>query len=161
MAPGTHTATIRISSTHPGVADATFLVVLKITQPGIHLSASSLNFSGTVGGPDPNGQQLEVTSATSATISGLSVNVFCPANGPCGWLRAVLAGTTTPTQLTVQALTGSLPAGTYTTTITVSSSQQGFAPATLTVTFVVGSGQSIVLSSNTASFTGTTAGPNP
>lgn len=161
MAPGTYSATVVISSSHSGVASRTIQVIFTISQPGIRLSASSLSFSGAAGAPDPNAQQVDVTSATSATIGGLSVSVFCPVQGPCGWLRAVLAGTSTPTKLTVQALTGSLPAGTYTTTVTVSSSQQGVASATLTVTFVVGSGQSIALSSTTASFTGSTGGANP
>src|SRR3954462_881236 len=161
LLPGLYTATVTLASTHPGVASRTITVVFTLTQPGVRLSASSVQFSALVGGPDPNGQQLSVTSATGAPISGLSANVFCPAQGPCGWLRAVLDATTTPTQLTLQALSGSLPAGTYTTTVTVSSSQQGIASATLAVTFVVGSGQSIVLSATTASFTGTTGGANP
>ena len=161
MAAGTYTATVTLSSTHAGVASSTISVVFTITQPGIRLSASSLQFSALVGGPDPNGQQVAVTSATSDPIGGLSVSVSCPVQSPCDWLRAVLNGTSTPTQLTLQALAASLPIGTYTAIVTVSSTQQGIAPATLTVTFVVSSGQSIVLSASTASFTGTTGGPNP
>jgi hypothetical protein len=161
MPAGRYTATVTLSSTHVGVAPSVISVVFTITQPGIVLSASSVQFSGLAGGPDPIGQQVTVTSATGTTISGLSASVSCPAQAPCDWARAVLSATSTPTQLTLQALIASLPIGTYTATVTVSSTQQGIAPVTLPVTFVVGSGQSIVLSATTASFTGTTGGANP
>jgi hypothetical protein len=85
-------------------------------------------------------QSVSITSSEAARaveITGLTTQIAYGA-GATGWLTATLIGPTTPTTLDLSAQVGGLPSGTYTATVTVSSSQAGVAsiaiPVTLTVT---------------------------
>jgi hypothetical protein len=71
------------------------------------------------GGANPGSQIITVTSTPHA--GGLSTGVTYGAGQPTGWLVATLAATSTPTDLTLQAMTGTLVAGMYTATVAVSS----------------------------------------
>jgi hypothetical protein len=131
-------------------------------RPSIVLDASTLIFAAALGGATPVSQSVQVTSATVGAISGLSADVTYEAGQPSGWLAATLGQTSTPTALTLQPTTGSLAAGTYQATVTVSSTVEGIASKAIAVTFSVGGSQPVMaLSATTASFAATTGAANP
>ena len=106
-------------------------------SPGISLSPISLSFSAVQGGASPAAKTVSVTNIGSGTLSGLSASVSYT-NGS-GWLSASLNTATAPATLTVTATTGSLAAGTYNATVSVSSGVASNSPQTVAVSFVISS----------------------
>lgn len=150
VAPG---GPIDITATANGRTGTTSVTV--IAGPVIGIPAQHFDFNATPGGADPPSQVIDVSNTGVGTLDGLS------ATSSEGWLTATLDASVAPTKLTLHASTGVMLAGTYTATVTLSSTHPGVASDPITVTFVVGSGQSIVLSATTASFTSATGGANP
>lgn len=136
---GTYSATVRLIS---GVAQQPRDVAVTLSigaGPTIFTSAPSLNFAAVTGGPNPPAQGLTVLNSGGGTLSGLSIgSIFYTTGQPVGWLAAGLAGNTAPTTLTVTPSTGSLPTGTYTAFVQLTSSLSGVAPDTVPVVFSVG-----------------------
>jgi hypothetical protein len=152
LAIGTYTAAITVSSSVAGAE--TVNVTLTVSQGGaIGLSPTSLTFSGSAGGNNPAAKQVNISNAGAVLASGLTESISYESGS--GWLNASLNVTTAPAVLTVQPSTGSLAAGSYTATITISSSVAGISARTVGVTFVVGQGPSIGLSLASLTFSGT------
>jgi hypothetical protein len=121
LTAGSYTATISVSSSLAGITSQTVSVTFTVAAapPSIGLSSTSRSFSATAGGANPNSQTVSVTNPGGGTLSGLSASVSYSSG--TGWLNATLNVTTAPATLTVQPSTGSLTAGSYTATISVSS----------------------------------------
>ena len=130
LAAGTYTATVTVSSSVPGVASRTVTFTYVVQQPQIALSPGSLAF-GTVTRGFTSTDGVSVTNAGQGTLSGLS------ASSNVSWLGASLNTTTAPATLTLTTNTTNLAAGSYTGTVTVSSSLPGVTPQTVTVTVTV------------------------
>lgn len=146
LAPATYTATLTISSSQPGVAPRTVDVTFVVTPfPVIAASNTSPAFAAQVGGSDPAPQSIAITNSGTGTLNGLAASVSY-GSGATGWLGASLAGTTAPTSLALQPITGSLPVGVYTATVTITSTVSGVAAKDLSVTFTVAQGPIIGLS---------------
>ena len=139
LSAGTYTATIPVQSTvatnSPQTLSVTFTVAAP--PPSIVLSATNRTYTATQGGGNPASQTISITNGGSGTLSGLSVGAITYGAGAGAWLQATLNTTVAPATLTVQALTGSLTAGTYNATIPVQSSVASNSPQTLGVTFTV------------------------
>lgn len=105
----------------------------------IELSDAAAGFSTEEGEADPALQVVSVTNAGPGTLSDLSAAVSYGSGQPTGWLSAILAETTAPTEITLQATTGggALGAGTYSATVAVASSKANNSPQNLAVTFSV------------------------
>jgi hypothetical protein len=88
------------------------------TRPVLQLSPDALAFSGVAGGTSPARKTVTVTNTGSGTLSGVAVSSITP---PSPWLDAFVSGTT----ISVGASPAKLPAGTYTATIGVSSTNGG------------------------------------
>lgn len=149
---GTYQATMTLTGT--GASPRTITVTFTVLEPNpaIGLGATSINFTATQGGASPAPQTVQVTNSGGGTLTGLTATEVPAAT----WLTASLSATTAPAMLTLQATTGSLAAGTYSTTVNVGSAVAGNSPQTITVTFQVGTGLTApVLQSPTVS--GTTA----
>ena len=110
----------------------------------VALSVAHLTLAAAVNGPNPAAQQINVTSVGVAALSGLTSTITYHAGQPTGWLAAPLGGTSTPTQLTVQATTGTLPPGQYGADVKVASSDPGAASGRFDVTFTVASPSIVV-----------------
>lgn len=153
LAPGTYTATVQLTSSQPGVAAQNVGVTFIVTpQPQIGLSATAPVFGALTSGPNPAAQVIDVTNSGTGTLSNLTMSTTYTGGGQTGWLTSALNATTAPTTITLQPVTGSLPTGTYTATVTVSSSQPFVTSRTINVTFNVVAGPAIGLSASAAGF---------
>ncbi len=100
------------------------------------LSASTMSFATVVGGGLAGTNTINVTAVNATPVPGLAVGPITYSAGASGWLTATLAGTTTPTTLSVQANgTGITTVGSYTATVPITSTTATNSPQTLTVTF--------------------------
>lgn len=166
LAAGTYTATIPIlsavASNSPQNITVTFTVAA--STPVIAMSPGSLTFTATVGGADPTSQATTISNGGAGTLSGLAIGTIVYGAGASGWLQTpVLSGTTAnpSVTLTVQPVTGSLAAGTYTATVPVQSGVATNSPQSLTVTFTVGAAPTIALSTASLSYSATQGSGNP
>ncbi|MFL5582611.1 MAG: beta strand repeat-containing protein [Gemmatimonadaceae bacterium] len=161
LAPGTYNATVTVASSVAGVASRTVAVTFTVAPfPVIQLSTTTASFVAQAGGTAPASQAVTVTNVGTGTLSGLAASVAYAAGQPTGWLTATLGASTAPTTLTLQASTA-VPVGSYTATVTVSSSLAGVVPRTVTVTFTAANGAAIAVSSTSASFTAQESQPSP
>jgi hypothetical protein len=163
---GTYTATVHVSATgadnSPRNVQVTFDV--RPLPPSLGLSPAALSFNAVAGGVDPSPGSVAITNTGRGTIDGLGLAISYPPNQPTGWLDAVPGATTAPASLAVQATTGTLPAGTYSASILVSSSAAVNSPQSIVVTFVVTpfvTAPQIGLSASTATFSGSAGGADP
>lgn len=115
--------------------------------PLIGLSRTTINISGTPGAGKPNAEIITISNAGGGTLSGLR-GLISYSSSRTGWLSGEFTSATAPSQLILQADPGSLPAGTYTATVRISSSSATNSPQDIAVVFKVGGGGS-----------GTTSGP--
>ncbi|MEQ1911351.1 MAG: CARDB domain-containing protein, partial [Vicinamibacterales bacterium] len=163
LAAGTYTATVPITS---GVAtnsplSVTVTFTVAPPAPAISLSAPALTYGATQGGADPTSQVVNVTNSGGGSLSGLAVGTITYGSGS-GWLQTALSGTTAPAILTLQPVTGSLAAGTYTATVPITSGVATNSPQTVTVTFTVASPSPMIgLSASALTYGATQGGANP
>ncbi len=136
LAAGSYTGSIAVSV--PGAANSLSIPV-SLTVSGTELSVSpaTMGFSYQVGTPGlPPSQTLNVTTGSGAPVS-FSVTASA-ASGNTTWLTVTPGSGQTPANVTVTANPANLPPGSYTGTITVSSSQVLGSPTrTVAVTLVV------------------------
>ena len=135
---GVYTATVRVSSAtaqnSPQDVQVTFTV--GSPPPAIGVNPTSLAFTAVTGAAAPT-QTVAITNPGSGSLTGLAVAVTYPGGQPQGWVTTSLSGTTAPATLTVGANAASLPAGTYTASISVTSPVASNSPQTVQVTFTV------------------------
>ncbi|HEX7050967.1 MAG TPA: CARDB domain-containing protein [Longimicrobiales bacterium] len=113
------------------------LTVAPEPEPSIALAPTSVSFSAAAGGADPASQTVAVSNGGGGTLSGLDISVSYTPGQPTGWLTASLNTTTAPATLTLDASTGSLPAGVYTAAVSVNSSLADNSPQKVAVAFTV------------------------
>jgi hypothetical protein len=88
------------------------------------LSSSGLTFEGQAGSPGPGTVAIDVTS-DGEPVSGLSVRVQYPDEGPTGWIDASLDGDDTPATLSVTISTDALAWGAYAAAVIVDADDAG------------------------------------
>ena len=111
------TATVRASF---GGVDGTALVEV-YPAPGLVLSEDSVALRAVIGAASPPPTVLQVLNNGIGTVGDLQVSVSFAPGQPSGWLTPSLAGTETPTTLTLTPETASLPGGAYEATLTLES----------------------------------------
>jgi len=123
--------------------------------PTIGVSPASLSFNYQSGGTVPASQSFGVSSSGSA----LSYTVSTSAT----WLSATPASGTTPGNVSVSVTPGSLSAGTYTGSVTVTSSGASNSPKSVPVTLTVTSATTptLTVSPLSLSFSYQTGGSTP
>lgn len=140
---GSYSATVPVTSPVADNSPVDLEVTLVVEPPpAIALSRSAVSFSTFEGGDDPAVQSVGVTNSGGGTLSDLSASVSYTGGGASGWLSTGWASsgsdpTTAPTTLRLMAEASGLSRGTYTATVTVSTSISGVASETISVTFVV------------------------
>ena len=158
LAPGTYTANVTLASPDAVNAPRTVLVSLLVTAPpAIGLSASTLEFAATAGGANATARTVQVTNAGGGQLSGISVAVEYASGS--GWLNASLNQGAAPATLTVQPVTQSLAAGTYTATLRVSAPLASNSPQAIAVTLTVTAGAIIAVSPTSLAITGSLTTP--
>jgi len=136
--------------------------VLVEPGPSIVVSESSLLFSGTVGGTDPDPITLAITNGGGGSVGGISASVHYAEGGAAGWLSLALAGTSAPTTLVVTGLLGPLEEGTYEATLLLASQDDRISAVTVPVQAVVILDKPIIgLSPEALEFRAEAAGASP
>lgn len=137
--------------------DGTLTVGGTPLPPALGLSATSLVFATTTTGSSPAAQTVVISNAGDGTLSGLQVSLAYAPNQRSGWLTVQLDQATAPATLTLGAQKGTLTAGTYSATVTISAPGVTNGAQTLSVSFVVqdpASPASLLLSSSSIAFNG-------
>jgi Fibronectin type III domain len=166
---GTYTASVAVSSAAAENSPQTVSVTLTVGPsagggPLIALSSSSQSFTAPQGGAAPPAQTVDITNSGVGTLDGLAADVTYTAGQPTGWLGASLSGPAAPSTLTLTATPGSLPVGTYTASVAITSGVAGNSPQSVAVTFTVtppAAAPQIALSPTTITFAGTQGGGDP
>jgi uncharacterized membrane protein len=167
LAVGDYSATVAVTSSVAGVAPQTVTVTYHVTAaptpPVIVLSTSTLSFTATSGDATTLPAQLpvSVSNGGQAALTGVSVTTAYTAGQTPGWLTVTPSGSTAPLSIGVQPNTVGLAAGTYTATVSVSSSVATNTPQTIAVTYKVIRPASIVLAATTATFNAQQNGAAP
>ena len=117
LSPGLYTGTITLTAT--GASNSPYVIPVTLTvttNPILNISAPALSFAYQIGQSNPPAQTLTFASSGSAINYSLAAQTQ---NG--NWLSVNPSNATTPGTATVQATPGSLLAGTYNGSITVTS----------------------------------------
>ncbi len=156
------TYVLATSGARSSVRDSALVVVATTPVAVIDVAPGSASFTAGAGGADPAAQTIAVTNGGFGPLTGLSVSGIAYASGePTGWLTATIAPATAPAVLTLQAVTGTLAAGTYHATVSVASALASNSPQGVVVTFTVTANPTIALSSAAVTFLDTIATSDP
>lgn len=138
-----------------GTLQQNITVTAATPTPTIGVSPASLSFNYQSGGTVPAAESFAVSSSGSA----LSYTVSTSAT----WLSATPASGTTPGNVSVSVTPGSLSAGTYTGSVTITSSGASNSPKSVPVTLTVTSATTptLTVSPLSLSFTYQTGGATP
>ncbi len=119
-------------------ADGTIIVGGLATPPlppALVVSTKSAAFVVATTGADPSAQSLSVTNGGDGTLGGLSLGLAYGNNQPVGWLSIQLNAVSAPATVTMSVRRGTIAAGTYSATLTVSAT--GVEAQQVTVTLIV------------------------
>ena len=141
LTSGTYTGHITVSAAGAQNSPERITVTFTLSPPTpiLSVSASSLSFSGTVGGANPPNQSVSITNTGTGTLS-------FTASSDSAWLTASPTSGSAPQSLQIGVLNTALAAGSYTGHISVTAVGALNSPATITVTFTLsaaGSGLAI------------------
>ncbi len=129
FAPGTYTATLTVSAAGATNSPVNVPVTLVVNAPGggVTVNPTSLAFTASPGGPNPEAQSL--------FVSGVTGNTFAAASNAT-WLSVVPASSFLPGIASVAVEVSGLALGTYNGTVTLTSPglSARLVPVTLTVT---------------------------
>jgi uncharacterized protein (TIGR03437 family) len=155
LSANTYSGSITVTATASGVLNSPFIIPVTLTVSSNLLTAtpSPLNFTYSLGGTAPAAQTLNVGS----TISGLS---FTAAAG-ASWVGVTPGGGTTPQALSVSILPAGLTAGTYHSTVTLTSAGAGNSPLAVPVNLTVSAEPLLTVNPATVSLNYTTGGTAP
>jgi hypothetical protein len=155
---GVGTGSTKVRATD-GTSEVTASIQVR-TPPLLRVAQPTVSFESVAGEADPASQSLSLTNDGEIPLTGLSVSAVSYGVGEQGgWLTAGLSGTVAPAQLQLSASPAGLQPGTYTATLSVSSSVSANGPQSLAVTLVVLRPPSIELSTARVEL-GTTPGAN-
>lgn len=162
LAPGLYTAVVPITATGAPNSPQNINVTFTVTpRPTLELSRTTVAISAISGAANPAAETVNLTSSTSAPAAGLAATIAYNEPAQAGWLTATVNPNTTPSTLTLQASAGARPAGTYTATVTVASTDASNAPRQVTVTFTVVPAPRIDVNQPTLSFGAPVGAANP
>jgi hypothetical protein len=164
LVAGTYTAMVWVTASgvanSPQAVGVTFTVTA--TPPFITLSQATASFSAAPGGGNPGAQVDSIHNGGGGTLTGLAVGgITYGTSQPTGWLSATLSAATAPAELTLTAATGSLVAGTYTATVSVTASGVANNPQAVGVTFTVTTTPLISMSHAAVGFVASPGGADP
>lgn len=152
LTSGTYPGAVYV--TVPNAGQVRIPVTFTVTPGTISAPTTPLNFTQIAGGPAPAAQPVAVSGT-----SGLSFTVAASVTSPAGgtWLTATVgSGTstsgTTPANVQVSVNAGSLAAGSYTGSVTITSSGATGSPITIPVNLTVASPVSLTVTPATVTF---------
>jgi hypothetical protein len=132
LAAGSYNGAVTVTSPgatgSPQTINVSFTVSAAATPPGVSAAPASLSFSATAGGGNAPAQAVTISNSGGGTLNWT-------ASKTQPWLVLGAASGSGAVVLSVQAVTGALPAGTYNDTITISA--VGATPAAKTVAVTI------------------------
>jgi uncharacterized protein (TIGR03437 family) len=154
LAAGSYVGSVVITAAGASNSPQTIAVQLVVSSTtALTATPASLGFAYVFGNANPPAQTINLTGTQPLTFS---------TSVPSGsWLTVSGASTTTPAALSVSVTPGSLAAGTYNASITITSSAASNSPLTVPVTLVVSSKPALAASPNSLTFAAQTGGANP
>jgi hypothetical protein len=160
LAAGTYTAVVPVTSSAGGgdAVSVAFTVARPSDAPSLTVSAAAVGFVAVTGAPSPAGKTINLSNGGGGGLGGLgalATGAVGYSTAPAGWL-----GNPQPSgsNLTFSPVTSTLPAGTHTATVQVTSQFGGNRSVTVTVQVM-----DPVLTADTRklSFTGLAGGGTP
>lgn len=134
LTAGTYSGSVTLTSS---AGNVTVPVTLTIGASSPFVAApAQLSFTATPGGSNPAGQTIQLSAAGASAAQQFTVTVATQSGG--NWLTVTPSAGTTPAPLQAAVTLGSLAAGTYSGSITVSA--QSLQSLVIPVTLTVGSG---------------------
>ncbi len=124
----------RITATFRGVNGSGSVEV--IPPPSFEPDPDSIALLAAIG-IDPPASQLLVQNGGGGILDGVAATVLYQNGQPQGWLEITLSGTRAPVTITATASVGSLPAGTYDASISVTSPDVPSGPFLIPVTLSI------------------------
>ncbi len=153
LTAGVYNATVVVSASVAANSPQEVAVTLTVTAPPtLVLSASTAQLSMVSGDATPASTTVSITSGAPAPALGLTATISYGEPAQSGWLTATLNAATTPATLTLQATAGARPAGTYTATVSIASTDATNSPRTLLVTFIIAPARRIDVSTTALAF---------
>lgn len=141
-------------------ADGSITVGGAPLPPTLSLSASSAVLSTALGGVASAATTVNVLNSGGSTLAGLQVSLVYRASQPGGWLAVSLNQSAAPATLALTGQRGTLAAGTYNATVTVSAPGTTNGAQTIDVALVVqdpAAPASLQLGTNAVAFTAQTS----
>ena len=160
LAAGTYTATVTVTSAGVQGSPASIPVTLTVapppSPPQLSVTPASLSFSGTAGGASPAAKSLAVANTGGGTLA-------FTASDDAAWLAVTPTSGNAPQSVSVSVNTAGLAAGTYSGTVTITSSGVQGSPAAIPVTLTVDPAPAPALSvtPSSLSFAAVQGGSNP
>jgi hypothetical protein len=155
LAPGRHEAQLHLVS--PVARNSPLVVPLTLElsppPPTIGLAPATVAFASAAGSREPASQNVAVTNTGGGVLGGLAASITYLEGAP-GWLTGVIAATTAPTTLALEATARDLQPDTYRARVRVTAPGAEPASADVLVTFNVAAGV-------TASVAAAVAGASP
>lgn len=132
LAAGTYNGTVQIASTAASNGPVSIPVTLTVTAAAssLVLSPQSVTFQYTAGGDLPAAQNISIGNGGAGAIAWT-------ASSGAFWAAASPASGSTPGTVAISVDPSNLPAGSYTTTVTIATADGSVAPATVGLTLVV------------------------
>lgn len=160
LSTGTHSAmvTLNAAGAQPITIPVTVTVAAAPVPPSIGVSPTSLTFTAQQGGSDPSPQTLSISNTGGGTLSW-------SASDNATWVSPSPFSGAGNGMVTVRAMTGSLTAGTYTGSVTISG--EGTSSRVIPVTFTISAPAppppqpTIGMSPSSLTFTATAGGSSP
>jgi hypothetical protein len=138
LAAGTYNASVPVQSSLAGVAPVILAVTLVVNPATtMAVSTSNVTMNAPNGGGNPSSVNVTVTNTGSNPLTGLAASVSYSGSPPTNWLTATVTPATAPATLSLSANVASLPSGTYTAQVSVSSPVATNSPLPVQVTLVV------------------------
>jgi hypothetical protein len=156
LAPGEYEGSVLVDA--PEAANSPVVIPVTVSvaaAPFLQASPPQLTFAYQLGGAQPVGQALTITS------SGAPVQVTAAASSNAPWLTVAGSGGATPSVFTVTANGAQLTAGTFQGEVVVTSAGVANSPLKIPVTFIVTAAPVLEVSSGEVSFAWQTGQPLP
>ena len=131
---------VSVTASLGGVSGASQVMVRP--PPTIKLTPETLTFNAVRNGPSPQSKAVSITNAGGGTLSQLSAGNTAYGPGANGWLlvQSLFLNPTAPSTLNIVPTNTTLPAGTYTATVPITSPVATNSPKDITVLFMITGG---------------------
>jgi hypothetical protein len=128
---------VTVTATVAGVSGQSQVMVRQ--PPTIELTPDSIAFAATQNGPSPQSQAVAITNAGGGALTGVSAGSAVYGPEGSGWLlvQALFLNPTAPTSLNLVPTNTTLPPGTYTAKVPITSPAATNSPQNIVVTYTI------------------------